>query len=317
MNVYLTRPASGSVDVDPLIEILITFEHPDPHREDVFVRVDGEWAVIAGEVTENFTETRCTNIKGVMQWGLRRAGGLPPRDIVVSAWCTPQCSTVEQRFFVRGARKKAMINIPINHNWCRVSGGVFAVSEGRPFPGDIVVHDSGKVDLGNRSVYLPPQVLSDVLDIRRIDGSWALISSDGQDTYLVRPGQIHVFKFESMAVGITDRYLNFQIAPDASGHIPVNYYPSSNETSASDLFRFQHTGAWDMQWRNDISVWHNENEMIVKHESRPMRGISDDILWTQEDLDEPIEDVRIIDKSHVLVNNHLRLNTKTPEIREV
>ncbi len=317
MTAYLTHPGSGSVHVDPLTEILVTFETDCGAKDDIHIVVDGTPAVISGQIVEGFVETRYSQQDGIIQMGIRKRGKLPPRDILVSAWCQPSCSTVEQRFYVRGAQCKAIASPKSKERWCRTLGGVFSTPWGRPFPSRIAVNKEGFIVRDDRRWYVPPEIILETMDIVRYSSSWLLASANKNRTYVAQPTRIDVYNFGAEKVHITDDLINLKVNEDTSAHLPLDYHPAYTERGVDSWFRFRHEGSWNMEFTNHVHLWWCEDKMIAKHFPKPLRGKSDDMLWTKKDLKSEINKVRVVDSSHVVVNDDLYVNTYHPEITHI
>lgn len=315
MNAHMSYPPSNSTNVDPMTEILVTFENSGGDRKDINIIVDGEWAVREGLLEDPFLEVRFHESGGVIQIGVRKRIPLAPRDIMVSAWCKPGCSSVEQRFFVRGAKTNVLP--PNSTRSCWSSGGFFSTDKGSPFPSRIVVTKDGEVIMDESRHFIPPEIVSDEMDIIRFEGSWIMVSSRKGKTYISTPDRLNVYDFDCTNISVNKDLISAKLDGGMSIHLPTSYIPSSTERDPCDWFSFSHEGNWSMRFEKNIHVWWNEEEMMVKHEPNPLLGLSDDMLWTNKDIKSDFTSVRIVDKNHVVVNDSMYLDTINPKITKI
>jgi len=317
MKAHLTSPTTGSVHVHPSTEIVIAFYLDEPRKESTNIRIDGEWAAIKGVTQPGFVETRHSIHKRTMTWGFRKRGGLPSRDIVVSAWCHPSCRTHEQRFFVRGAKTSISTHVKNGYNWCMSKGGVFQTQDAIPFPDRISIDDQGTIKMDESKWFVPQRFVNENIYIARYGLAWALVSSSKKKTFIATPEYTGTFKFGGSKVFVSDGYFHVQVDSSTTAHLPVGYRPSSTETSIKDWFCMKHKGDWDVIFGKGVHIWWNPEKMIIKHKPEPIMGRSDDMLWTSKDIKSEFEDIEILDDSHVLVNGRIYLNTMYPEIKTI
>ena len=95
MPAKLVFPVAGSTNVDPNTEIVLAFEGVTKRdwEKDVFIKIDGEWAVRAGREIKPFRVTRSRVSGGFAHIGVRRSNGLKPRDIMVQGCLGRSIST--------------------------------------------------------------------------------------------------------------------------------------------------------------------------------------------------------------------------------
>lgn len=310
-EILLSYPLAGTTNVNPQTEIITIFKHPFVRKGDVNIKVDGQWAVRGGSIQAGFRTTRLSESEGMLKWGVRCPGGLASRDILVQAWCFHDCSSVEQRFFVRGATTSATHHV--KDNWIE-SGGTTFCSKQRPFAGGIEVGFGGKI--GDDIV--PRTILKKVMDARKTSNGWVLCSSDDKYTWVATPKFIHRYEFPSRKIKITDDWINCKVTSARTAHLPVGYQPSFNEKSSDDWFEFIHQGRWEIEFASGLHIWWNSKEMIAKANPNALTGQSDDILWTAQDMNvKSIESVKILNRHNVIVNDSVLVDTHNPRVEEV
>lgn len=321
MKAFLSHPYPGSTDVRPDVEVSVTFVDV-PHRnyDDVNIKIASVWAVKNGEIQKGFRTTHRHHSGDIMGWSVRSVTGLPPKDILVQAWCGLDRCTIEQRFYVRGAKVDFSHNIPTNHNWCKVPGGVLTCKKPSvPFKTGIKVNPNGTIEnsLGLK-FFIKPQWLGDEFHAyEHKRGLWTIVGLSKSRVYITGVNKFNKYEFGALAAKITDDFINLVVSENESLHLPLHYEPRIDDRYMSHWFRFHHDGNWNIEFFEDKHIWWNKEKLIAKHDINPIAEYAYDMLWTSEDLGEPIRSIENLCEDYILVNDHLRINTRNPSIEYV
>jgi|AntRauTorckE6833_2_1112554.scaffolds.fasta_scaffold06387_2 hypothetical protein len=339
MSAYLYYPTPGSSHVSPTSEIVVCFvEPPDDWQKKTFIKVSGQWAVYRGEAIDPFETTRVVDDDENVLWGLRLRGGMPSKSIMVQAWCDGVLTTVDDRFFVRGA--KACVPSPMTTGRrLRMPGGYFTVGKnhwqvgdkridgvpdwlqfGRPatdgdhffavYPnrGRIVTwHDGEVVEDG-----IPEYVLrgAKAWDVGQ---GWVVAAAHHDETLVCTPGNVYPWDIVAKDVAVRDGWIHLDLG-QVTAHLPSGYAPSRWERGLSSWYVLENPGEGQNVFSDEMFVWWNDNEMIAKHAPDPITAEFEGMRWKESDIGEAFDTVRIVDSHHVVVNDHLYLNTYTPEV---
>lgn len=321
MKAFLSYPYPGTTDVRPDTEISVIFLDV-PHRsyDDVNIKVASVWAVKDGEIQPGFRTSYRHHANGTMSWSFRSLTGLPPKDILVQAWCGLDRCTIEQRFYVRGAKVEYAHRIPKDHNWCKVEGGVLTCPKPFiPFKTGIKVSPKGVIkNSAGLTFFVKPQWLGDSFHAyEHKGGMWTVVGLSKSRVYVIKVNRFNKYEFGAQSATITDEFINLQLSHNESLHLPLSYEPMPSDKYVSHWFRFRHEGKWKMEFFEDKHIWWNKDKLIAKHDINPIANYAYDMMWTAEDFGEPIRKIEDISEDHILVNGHLRINTRNPTIEHV
>lgn len=336
--IHLLKPETGQLHVPANTEILISFQDiSDP--DDVTVRIDGQTAIQDGQTQPGWETTRRSFDHGCGRWGLRAKGGLPARDILVQAHIKGEWSQ-NQRFFVKGAQSHHPEGEPsevIEKTWH--PAGWFFVADGRwktpfgrieaeTFRGQPVLYAGEQF-----SVYWPSHGILQVSDGKAppvtytyppvsrgadvaVDGE-LVVAADEDGVHTLRPDRQTTWGFQADTVAIDNGFIHARLG-QTSFHLPVDYQPAPGEDDLESwYFVGQPESDGQMAFEAGMCLWWSDDRMIVKHDFSPITRQSADVLWTSDDIGTSFEQVRIIDGSHVVVNETMLLNTRHPEIQPV
>lgn len=342
MKAHLYYPEPGAVHVEPTTEVVVCFQSPpEDWRDTAHIKIGGEPAVISGAVQKGYETTRIMDEEEHVLWGVRRVRGLPPKDVMVQAWCSPENTTLDQRFFVRGAHTRSM-SPPIRGPRSPVFGGFFVVGQDQWHIGRDTyerpqtwlkrakpVYRDGEYfavypEQGRICSLVDDEIIVDSIPRFVFRGArswdispgWKVVSCNGDETFLCKKKEIHTWDISAKSVSICGGWIHLNMG-EFSAHLPSSYWPARCERGLDSWYIMPNPGDGKMVFSKDMFVWWNKERMLVRHEPYPMIGKSQDIMWERDDIDEDFESVKIIDDSHVLVNKSNYLNTLHPAVTKI
>lgn len=334
----LVDPPDGDINVDPQVEVLISFEVEDETWEtDVFVEINGTRVVENGVSKNGWTTTRFYKQGNFGHVGVRKPGGMPRRDIFVKAWCN-NAFTVDQRFFVKDASAYKMRpdnGVKIPNGWFSIGGEwdirgekfeeLDHLGQGIPckdlcaiYPGDNTVGFLREGEVEWR--FVPDGVFDGMkdVDMARVDDGYALVVLTDKKTRLVKHGLFREFNDTGQSVEITDRFINIS-KKEETHHLPVNYEPSPLEDTFRSWYMMtcERDGNWRHQFGDDLFLWIKEDEMVAMIDPDPFLDQADSILWRRNDVQTSFRDIDILDREHIVVNNEVFVNVNNPQIDKI
>jgi hypothetical protein len=341
----LLSPPNGSTNVDPNAEILISFRGApqDDWERLVFIKVDGEIAVFGGQDRDPFRTTKIQRVGEFAYWGLRRVGGLRCRDIVVQAMAGPEACSVDQRFFVSGAKASVFHNITdrvLVEQWMAFGltavcvGSIHVQGDRFPVPTTwerphliagkktiVVYEDPGVIvtltKRGMKTTWVPRAWLSSAKKVvgasLRSGGWWVGILSESGTLTVITNKSSHQWEVAATDVHVSENFVHLDLGTK-SAHLPLDYEPTPHERFIDSWYQVEQPPHGRLAFSDDFCVWWRPERMVSRHRFSPFMGDSDDMLWTKDDIGEEFAEVGIVDSHHVLVNGHLYLNTLYPEV---
>ena len=299
MNAKLITPVSGETNVKRRPKISILFPEGDMNFVDI--KINGRQAVKNGNTMKGFTTIESFKIGKKIKWTLRQKTPLPQKDIFIDARSSPSCYTVEQRFFVKGAKITHRF-MPEYKNWCLTKSGVYSCV-GRP--------TRTRAELNN---FVSEELINscDEADFAIYDTGWRFVGCQDGKTILVGDDVDRVFDINSTNPRV-ERDMISVCSGEKTHHIPFGYVPTKIEEEWYQMDKYRE----NVIFRCGLHIHWDSSSFITRINPKPIQNTSNDMLWTSEDIGEKIEEIEIKSKNKVIINNHKLIHTLHPKIEEI
>lgn len=330
---YLKDPSPGTWNASPTCHILLAFPHvTSDWRDDLHVRINDTPVIEEGRELDGisilsldhgrvrFKPDRCT-------W---------PEHVFVQASCeghqthnarflTEDASTKRHPRFVHGSRTGSWHITP--EAWHLPHGTYDAPDGPEDAPQYITSHNGGYFAIYPekgvlqwahsrqptthtfRSVQNPTDIA-----VTSHDNAWHLALKN--DTTFQTSSAETTTRWDFVPPSIQTSQGYWHVRYDAlSYHLPLEAGQWPHATTLESWYMSEQYPEGTLHFDRNMAVWHAANKMIVRHDFEPVTDTSKDMLWTSDDIPalERFDDVKIIDDSHVLVNDTWFLNTRHPD----
>jgi hypothetical protein len=108
----------------------------------------------------------------------------------------------------------------------------------------------------------------------------------------------------------------------SSRHLPWNLEPPYGEQTFDAWWEIKgddslSRSSWRMDWSDQVHVWFNRRKLVAHTDIDLLRGRSECVLWTDQDVRGAIEQVELVGGDHAIINDRLLVNLAFPSIEEL
>jgi hypothetical protein len=327
---YMASPTCGDINILPQVEILIVLKHKYAYLSDVCIKINGKYVVKNGEASKDYVIVRSYKKNDFIRFGIRHKNGLPEESIMVQAWCSTECRTINEIFFVKGAHSTIGIkefNSKLRVNKCN-SGYVLSnevvFESGMEF--DINQHEvrmfNAKKNIIDRAM-VPEKFMDDYISYYACANGedWSFLISGKKDSLMIR-SDLRVGKLYEFPM--TDIHINNQWVQGRNPkngqtyHLPYKYIPGKLDNFWFKMQFDEHEQYPYCKLWGKTQAWFNLNEIIVRYDCDPVLNEFSDILWTALDIGVPrIKSVKIISNSSMIVNDSFLVDFINPNVCKI
>lgn len=337
----LIKPVSGTHTHTDKDSIVVAWPKEPGWERDLEVKVSGELALKEGAIQDGYSLVHCWEDEDRVCVEMQREAGYHSGHVLVQIR-NRYGRSINQHFFLKGAKleQRGRVKQPSSygyfwqaHNAWHLSDKTVALpvslAPGKVI-GDLCVyypHHSfvGYLDAQHqwRTQVVPDKMLRSArqLKMARRGDDIALIclKANGEVATLFNDRLRTYRDLEVSDVGVSEKWFHAN-AGGRSLHLPWELKTGYDDFSFGPWWELKaevQRPSWHMRWADGTHAWYTKRKLVAHVGVDLLTSRSEQVLWTDEDFGEPIEQVELVGQDLAVINERLLVNLATPSIEEL